>query len=143
MNSDFRDRIREIYNAYLEGHFEFLLDEVVHDEIEFVSDAPTHAFPYFARRKGKVALLAAWKAFRVDYEFLSYVPLIVVTENADAVVVVVKMKVKALATNRAMELIVADFLRFRDDRVIEFRQFMNSLDATELWLARKIDNSKS
>ncbi len=104
MNSDFRDRIREIYNAYLEGHFEFLLDEVVHDEIEFVSDAPTHAFPYFARRKGKVALLAAWKAFRVDYEFLSYVPLIVVTENADAVVVVVKMKVKALATNRAMEL---------------------------------------
>ncbi len=143
MNSDFRDRIREIYNAYLEGHFEFLLDEVVHDEIEFVSDAPTHAFPYFARRKGKVALLAAWKAFRVDYEFLSYVPLIVVTENADAVVVVVKMKVKALATNRAMELIVADFLRFRDDRVIEFRQFMNSLDATELWLARKIDDSKS
>ena len=57
MPTDFRDRVREIYVAYLEGHFEFLLDEVVHDEIEFGSNAPTDVFPFFARGKGKVCVV--------------------------------------------------------------------------------------
>ena len=54
MHTDFRDRIREIYIAYLEGHFQYLLHEVVHDEIEFSSNAPTLAFPCFAPGDRKV-----------------------------------------------------------------------------------------
>ena len=80
MNSEFHDRIHEIYNAYLEGHFEYLVDKVVDDDIEFVSDA-AHAFPYFAQGKGKDVLLAAWKASRADYEFLNYAPFLVVAES--------------------------------------------------------------
>jgi hypothetical protein len=34
MDSERRDRIHEIYNAFVEGHFQYLLDEVVHDEIK-------------------------------------------------------------------------------------------------------------
>jgi ketosteroid isomerase-like protein len=143
MDRHFRDRIHEMYPAYLEGHFQFLLDEVVHDEIEFVSNAPTDAFPYFARGKGKVALLAAWKASRVEYEFLSYTPLLVAADGADTAAVVVKMRVKAIATNRVIDLMVADFLKFRDSRVIEFRQFMDGIEATEQWMGREIDISKS
>jgi ketosteroid isomerase-like protein len=137
MDFEFRDRINEIYNAYLEGHFEYLVDEVIDDDIEFVSDAPPHAFPYFAHGKGKDALLAAWKASRADYEFLSYAPFLVVAESADMAVIVVKMRTKALSTDRVMELIVADRLRFRDGRVVEFHQFIDSSDATELWLTRE------
>jgi hypothetical protein len=72
VQTDFRERIGEIYNAFLEGHFQFFLDEVIHDEIEFASNAPTLAFPYYGRGKGKAGLLAKWKASRVDYEFLNY-----------------------------------------------------------------------
>ncbi len=143
MPTDFRDRIREIYVAYLEGHFEFLVDEVVHDEIEFASNAPTDAFPFFTRGKGKVALLAAWKASRADYEFLSYTPLLVAADGTEAAAVVVRMRVEAKTTNRVIDLMVADFLRFRDGRIIEFRQFMDAIDATEQWLGREIDISKS
>lgn len=142
MIADFRARIRELYGAYAEGRFEFLLDEAVDDEIEFVSNAPAHAFPYFGRGKGKSALLAAWKASRVDYEFLSYIPQLIVAEGVEAAAVVTKMRVKAIAISRVMALIVADFLRFREGRVIEFRQFMDSIDATEQWLGREIDFSK-
>jgi len=138
MDTDFRDRIREIYIAYLEGHFQFLLDEVVHDEIEFSSNAPTLAFPCFAPGKGKVALLAAWKQSRVDYDFLSYTPLLVAAEGTDTVVVVVSMRVRAKALNREMELMVADFLEFHDGRVIRFRQFMDAIEATQQWLGREI-----
>ncbi len=143
MQGDFRERIREIYNAYLEGHFQFLIDDVVHDEIEYASNAPTTAFPYFRRGKGKAALLAALKASRVDYEFLSYTPLLVAADGTDTAAVVVRMRAKAKATNRVIDLMVADFLEFSDGRVIRFRQFMDAIEATEQWLGREIDISKS
>jgi hypothetical protein len=53
------------------------------------------------------------------------------------------MRIKALATDRMMDLIVADRLQFRRGRVVEFRQFVDSSDATELWLTREIAESKS
>jgi len=137
MDTDFRDRIREIYIAYLEGHFQFLLDEVVHDEIEFSSNAPNLAFPCFAPGKGKDALLAAWKQSRVDYDFLNYEPLLVAAEGTD-VVVVADMRVRAKASNREMELMVVDLLEFRDGRVTRFRQFMDAIEATQQWLGREI-----
>lgn len=143
MHSDFHDRIREWYVAYLEGHFQFLIDEVVHDDIEFITNAPSNVFPYFARGKGKVALLAAWKASRADYEFLSYTPLFVATDGADAAAVVIQMRAKVIATNREINLMLVDFVSFQDGRVIEFRQFMNSIEAEQQWLGREIDFSKS
>jgi ketosteroid isomerase-like protein len=141
MAMEVRERIYEIYKAYAEGQFELLLDSVIDDEIEFVSNAPSHAFPYFGRNKGKVALLAAWKASRADYEFLSYLPLLIVAEGDDAAAIVVTMRVRAKATDRVMSLTVADFLRFRGGLVVEFRQFMDSFDATEQWLGKEIDVS--
>jgi ketosteroid isomerase-like protein len=138
MQGDFRNRIREIYIAYLEGHFQFLLDEVVHEEIEFSSNAPTLAFPCFAPGRGKVALLAAWKQSRASYEFLSYTPLLVAAEGTDTVVVVVNMRVRAKASNREIDLMAADFLEFRGKRIIKFRQFMDTIEATQQWLGREV-----
>jgi ketosteroid isomerase-like protein len=126
MTPDSRGRIHEIYSAYAEGRFEYLLDEVVDDEIKFVSNAP---------------LLAAWKASRVDYEFLSYLPLLIVADGAEAAAVVVKMTIKSRATDRVISLMVADFLQFQNGRIIEFRQFMDSFDATEQWLGKELQNS--
>ncbi len=137
MHTDFRESIREIYIAYLEGRFQYLLDEVVHDEIEFSSNAPTLAFPCFAPGKGKIALLAAWKQSREDYDFLSYTPLLISAEGTDTVVVV-NMHVRAKATNRELNLMVVDFLEFRGIRIIKFRQFMDTIEAAQQWLGREI-----
>ena len=143
MPNDSRERLREIYNAFLEGHFQFLLDEVIHDDIEFVSNAPSVAFPYYGRGKGKAALLAKWKASRIDYEFLGYTPLLAATEGAEAAAVVVRMQVKARASGRVLDLLLADFIKFRDGRVIEFRQFMDTGNVTEQWLGRELDISEA
>ncbi len=137
-----RERIYELYEAYAAGRFEYLLDEAIDDEIEFVSCAPQQLFPYFGRGRGKAALLAAWKAARADFEFLSYMPMLIVADGADCAAIIVQMRVRRLATDRVMSLMVADFLRFRANRIVEFRQFMDSLDAAEQWLGRDIDISK-
>ncbi len=143
MQNDSRDRISEWYVAYLEGHFQFLIDEVAHDEIEFFSNAPAKIVPYLVHGKGKAALLSAWKAARADYEFLNYTPLLVATDGAGAAAVVVQMRAKIRATNRPINLMLADFMQFKDGRVIELRQFMDAIEAEQQWLGQEINVSKS
>lgn len=142
MSASFRERVYGLYKAYAEGRFQLLLDEAIDDEIEFVSSAPQQIFPYFGRGRGKAALLAAWEASRAEYEFLSYLPLLIVADGANAAAVVVQMRIRHRTTDRVTSVVVADFLRFRLGRVVEFRQFMDSLDAAEQWLGREIDLTK-
>jgi ketosteroid isomerase-like protein len=134
--------IYELYSAYAEGRFEYLLAEAVDEDIKFFSSAPQPFFPHYGKGQGKPALLAAWRASRVEYEFLSYLPVLIVADGVDSAAIVVQMSVRRVSTGRVMSLMVADFLRFRDNRVVEFRQFMDTLDATEQWLGREIDVSK-
>lgn len=137
-----RERIRELYRAYAEGRFQLLLDEAVDDEIEYTSCAPQQAFPYFGRGRGKAALLAAWEASRAEYEFLSYLPSLIVADGTSTAAVIVQMRIRHRSTDRVSSLVVADFLRFRLGRIFEFRQFMDTLDAAEQWLGREIDLTK-
>jgi hypothetical protein len=39
--------------AYAEGRFEFLLDEVIHDETGFISHAPQQLFPILGAVAGR------------------------------------------------------------------------------------------
>ncbi|MBX9778228.1 MAG: nuclear transport factor 2 family protein [Xanthobacteraceae bacterium] len=142
VSTPLRERIYELYRAYAEGRFQLLLDEAIDDEIEYLSSAPQQIFPYFRRGRGKAALLAAWEASRAEYEFLDYRPLLIVADGVNAAAVVVQMRIRHRTTNRVTTLVVADFLRFRLGRIVEFRQFMDTLDAAEQWLGREIDLTK-
>jgi len=133
-----RKRIYEIYSAYAEGQFERLLRDMVDDDITFVSYAPAEIFPYFKRGQGKAALRQAWEASRADLEFLNYIPLLIVSGDDDTAAAIVQMRVKRQSTGKVLQLMVADFLRFRGDRVLEFRQFMDTLDAVQQWMGRQI-----
>jgi ketosteroid isomerase-like protein len=135
-----RERIIEIYKAYAEGRFELLMEEVIHDDITFVSHAPPQLFPFFKHGRGKDDLLAAWRESRIHFKFIAYEPIFIVADETGAAVIVL-MKIRHEATNRSLALIVADFLKFRDGRVIDFHQFMDSLDAMEQFLGRKIADS--
>jgi ketosteroid isomerase-like protein len=76
-------------------------------------------------------LLDAWKASRADLEFLSYQPLLVVCGDNDTAAVIVQMRVKKRSSGNLITLMVADFLRFRANRVLEYRQFMDTFDAIQ------------
>ena len=109
MSTKFRERVRELYRAYSEGRFQLLLDEAIDDEIEYASCAPQQAFPYFGRGRGKATLLVAWEASRAEYEFLSYLPLLIVGDGTDAAAVIVQMRIRHRSTDRVTSLVVADF----------------------------------
>ena len=137
MSITLHEQIHVLYAAYAEDRFDFLLNDWIDDDISWESCAPTQIFPFFGRGRGKEALLAAWNASRVQLEFLSYMPMSIVAE-ADAAAVIVQMRIRQRGTNRVLSLMVADFLRLRSGRIVKFRQFMDTLDATEQFLGRDL-----
>ncbi|MCL4712059.1 MAG: hypothetical protein KJZ73_12520 [Pseudorhodoplanes sp.] len=60
-----------------------------------------------------------------------------VTEGDDDAMIVLA-RLRQRASGRAIQLFVADFLRLRQGRIVELRQFMDSFDAVQQVLGREI-----
>ncbi|MER8284561.1 nuclear transport factor 2 family protein, partial [Acinetobacter baumannii] len=62
---------------------------------------------------------------------------IIIVEN-DRAAVISDVSFTQRATNRLLRFRVANFLRFQDGRLIEFREFSNSFDVVEQALGREL-----
>jgi ketosteroid isomerase-like protein len=51
-------------------------------------------------------------------------------------------RLRQRSTNRIIQLLVAHFMRLRDGRIIEMREFMDSFDAVQQVLGHEIDMTK-
>lgn len=141
LNESLRKRLYELYAAYAEGRIEEALIEF-DDKVVMTSYAPVDIFPYLGRKQGKAAVAATMNAAHADFEYLSYQPVFMVTEQDDAAVIVLA-RLRQRATGRTIQLFVADFIRFADGRIVELRQFMDSFDAVQQVLGREISISKT
>jgi len=59
--------------------------------------------------------------------------------EADDAAVIIQARATQRATGRVIQLLLAQFLRFRDGRIVELREFMDSFDAVEQVLGREIN----
>lgn len=135
-----RKRLYDLYIAYAEGRVDEVLREF-DDNIVMTSYAPVDVFPYLGRKQGKAAFAATLNAVHADFEYLSYQPVFMVTEQEDAAVIVLA-RLRQRATGRIIQLFVADFIRLNKGRIVELRQFMDSFDAVQQVLGREISVSK-
>jgi ketosteroid isomerase-like protein len=136
-----RKRLYELYAAYAAGR----IDEVLRDyddNVTMTSYAPVDIFPYLGRKQGKTAVAATMHAAHAAFEYLSYQPVFMVTEQEDAAVIVLA-RLRQRATGRIIQLFIADFIRFDKGRIVELRQFMDSFDAVQQVLGREIFISKT
>jgi ketosteroid isomerase-like protein len=101
------------------------------------SHAPVDIFPYLGRKQGKTAVAATMHAAHAAFEYLTYQPVFMVTEDADAAVIVLA-RLRQRTTSRTIQLFIADFIRFDKGRIVELRQFMDSFDAVQQVLGREI-----
>ena len=124
MSELLRKRLYDIYAAYAEGR----IDEVLRaydDNVVMTSHAPVDIFPYLGRKQGNAAVAATMNTAHAAFEYLSYQPVFMVTEQDDAAVIVLA-HLRQRATGRIIQLFIADFLRFKNGRIVELRQFMDS-----------------
>ena len=110
---------------------------LIHDDIDWVIYQPIGLFPFAGPRRGREAVLQALVAIGEQYALQSYEPEIMIVDG-DRAAVMSDVSFVQRATNRILRFRVADFLRFKDGRVIEFREFANSFDVVEQALGREL-----
>ena len=132
-----RDAVKTFYEAYAARDFD-RFTAMIHDDIEWIIYGPVQVFPFQGPRHGKAQVIDVLGAIAKDYEVERYVPEVVIVDG-DRAAVMSDAAFKQRATGRTLSIRLADFLRFRDGKLIEFREFADTFDAVEQALGKWIE----
>ena len=131
---DTRTLVREIYDAYARGDFERVAT-MIDNDVDWVIYGPVEVFPFAGPRRGKADVLQVLASIAEQYKLESYNPELMIVDG-DRAAVMSDVSFIQRATDRKLRFRVANFLRFRNGRVIEFREFANTFDVAEQALGR-------
>lgn len=137
MSNSTRDAVIDIYAAYARRDLERVAG-YIDDDIEWIIDAPVHIFQFAGMRKGKAAVLETMKGLAQRYELKTYEPEVIIVDG-DRAAVMSNTSFLQRTSGRIIRVRLANFLRFRDGRVFEFREFANTFDLVEQALGREFD----
>jgi ketosteroid isomerase-like protein len=132
-----RAAVIDLYAAYANRNFDRVA-ELIHEDIDWIIYGPVQIFPFAGHRQGRAAVLEALGSIAKDFSLERYEPRIIIVED-DRAAVMSDVAFKQRATGRVLTAHLANFLRFRDGRLIEFREFANTFDMVEQALGRWID----
>ena len=135
-DSDTRATVHELYDAYKRRDIGRVA-ALIHDDIDWVMYAPVAVFPFAGPRRGRQAVLETLAAIGERFEVESYKREVVIVDG-DRAAVMSDVTFKQRATGRILRFRVANFLRFQDGRVIEFREFIDTFDVVEQALGREL-----
>lgn len=135
-DSDTRARVRELYEAYERRDLD-RVGALIHDDIDWVIYGPVVVFPFAGPRRGRAAVLDVLAAVAKAFELERYQREIVLVDG-DRAAVMADASFRQHGTGRMLRFRVANFLRFEDGRLVEFREFANTFDVVEQALGRKL-----
>ena len=134
-----RATVRELYAAYARRDFDHIA-AFIHDDIDWVIYGPVLVFPFAGPRHGRAAVLQVLGSIAEFFALESYTPEIIIVDG-DCAAVMSDVSFTQRATNRTLRFRVANFLRFQDGKLIEFRKFTNSFDVVQQPLGRQLELS--
>jgi ketosteroid isomerase-like protein len=140
MSLALKERIYAVYEAFSAGNFD-ILSEMFDEQVDFESNAPAEVFPYLGRLIGRAAVLKALRSVHGEFESIVFIPLRIIIDSQSAGVIV-SIQLKQRTTQRAVRLFAAHFLRFHDNRIIEYRAFLDTFEAVQQVLGRELDLNK-
>jgi ketosteroid isomerase-like protein len=132
-----RAAVNDLYAAYSSRNFQRIA-EIIDEDIDWIIYGPVHVFPFAGQRRGRTAVLEAMGSIAKDFSLERYEPRIVIVEG-DRAAVMSEVAFTQRSTGRMLSMQLANFLRFRNGRLIEFREFANTFDLVEQALGRWID----
>jgi ketosteroid isomerase-like protein len=129
-----RTLVRDLYDAYARGDGERVA-AMIHDDVDWVIHGPVQVFPFVGSRHGKAEALDVLATIAKDYALERYAPEVIIVDE-DRAAVMSNVAFSQRATNRTLSFRVVNLLRFRDGRLIEFREFSDTFDVVEQALGR-------
>ena len=132
-----RATVTDLYAAYARRDFDRVA-QLIDEDVDWIIHGPVQIFPFAGHRRGRNAVLEALGGIAKEYVLERYEPQIVIVEG-DRAAVMSDVAFQQRSTGRVVSFHLANFLRFRDGRLIEFREFANTFDLVEQALGRWID----
>ena len=137
MSLALKERIFDFYKAFSDARVEEL-SEIFDDDIDFVSNAPIEVFPYLGRRVGKNEVLKALSEVHREFGDIEFFPLKINIEDESAGLIV-SIRLTQRSSGRLIRVFAAHFIQFRENRIIEYRAFLDTFEAVQQVLGREFD----
>lgn len=128
--------VEKFLSAFYSGDLETALG-CLDDDIDFLAHAPVDILPHLGHRRGKPAVRAMWQTLHGRYSHMRY-DLPFIAEEGDNAAVIIRVYLRKSENDRVVQMDLADFYRFKNGRIAQLRQFMDSFDVAQQVLERDI-----
>jgi ketosteroid isomerase-like protein len=126
--------VNELYAAYSARNFQRIA-ELIDEDIDWIIHGPVRIFSFVGERRGRAAVLEAMGGIASEFALERYEPVVIIVEG-DRAAVMSDAAFKQRSSGRMINMRLANFLRFRAGRLIEFREFANTFDIVEQTFGR-------
>ena len=132
-----RHLVDDLYGAYARGDGERVA-QLIDDDIDWIIHGPVQVFPFLGPRRGKAEVLKTLADIGEGYAIERYEPDIVIVDK-DRAAVMSNVAMRQRSTGRTLSFRLVNFLRFRDGKIIEFREFSDTFDVVEQAIGRWLE----
>ncbi|MBR1248196.1 nuclear transport factor 2 family protein [Bradyrhizobium sp. AUGA SZCCT0169] len=131
-----RQRLLNFLDVYYAGDIEGALARCT-DDVEFVANAPVDLLPHMGHRRGTEAMREMWTTVHARYsEMRCEVPILVA--EGDSVAANIRVFFRKRSNQRMVQFDIAAFYTFRDGRIAQIREIIDTFDMVEQVLERDV-----
>jgi uncharacterized protein len=107
------------------------------DDVDFFANAPIDILPHMGHHRGKDDLRTMWQTIHARYSNMRYEVPILVAEG-DKVAATIRVFFRKSSNDRVVQFDIAAFYTFRDGRISEIREIMDTFDLVQQVLERDV-----
>lgn len=131
-----RQRVLNFLEVYYSGDIEGALSRCT-DDIEFIANAPVDLLPHMGHHHGKPAMREMWTTIHARYsEMRCEVPILVAED--DRVAANIRVFFRKRGNKRMVQFDIAAFYTFRESRIAQIREIIDTFDMLEQVLERDV-----
>ncbi len=131
-----RQRVLNHLNIFYSGDIDGALARCA-DDIAFTANAPVDLLPHMGHRQGKAAMREMWTAVHARYSDMRCEVPIIVAEG-DRVAANIRVFFRKSSNARMVQFDIAAFYTFREGRIAQIREIIDTFDMVEQVLERDV-----
>ena len=131
-----RQRVLNLLDAFYSRDLEGALARLG-DDIDYMAAAPIDILPHLGHRRGKAQIREMWQTVLARYSSMRYELPFIVAEG-DKVATLLRAFYRKSGNDRIVQFDIAIFFTFRDGRVTQIREVVDSFDLVQQVLERDI-----
>ncbi len=131
-----RQRVLSLLDAFYSRDLEGALARLSED-IDYIAAAPIDILPHLGHRQGKAQIREMWQTVHTRYSNMRYEMPFIVAEG-DKVAALVRAFFRKSGNDRIVQFDIAIFFTFRDGRITQIREVIDSFDLVQQVLERDV-----